>query len=131
MYYKDLRGVIDKFNNIKNTLNDRRIAVEELERSRLISKIIQSTMDSIKYDNILIFKRSMDKIDEKRKIHYNFDNKFEDIRTKLNLDFDRVRPKKLAEQKLMYKYREQIVGLKLNLEKQEDLDLKNKYTKQR
>lgn len=131
MYYKDLRDVVDKFNNIKNTIVDKKIAVEEFERSQLISKIIQSTVDSIKYDNILIFKRSMDKIDEKRKIHHNFDNRFEDIRTKLHLDFDRIRPKKLAEQKLMYKYRDKIVALKLNLEKQEDLDLKNKYTKQR
>jgi hypothetical protein len=130
LYYKDFREIIDKFNLIKNTPVNKKQAVEDLERSRLISKIIKSTYEHVKYDNMLTYKISMNKIEENRKIN-TFENRFNDIRIKLSLDIDKVSPKKWAEQKLMYKYRNEAYTLKLKLEESEYADIKNKYSKTR
>ena len=79
---------------------------------------------------MLTYKISMNKIEENRKIN-TFENRFNDIRIKLSLDIDKVSPKKWAEQKLMYKYRNEAYTLKLKLEESEYADIKNKYSKTR
>lgn len=127
LFYKDYSKVVKKFQDIKNTPDDRRGFVYENKRADMISKILNLTFEDSKYDEMLAYRLTMLNIQESRKIN-SFDHKFKDIRIKLVLDVGKLTPKQWAEQKIMYKYVDEVYEKKLALEKEEYSDIKQSYT---
>lgn len=126
MFYKDYSKLVKKFEDIKKTPDDKKAEVYQDVRADMILNILEMTIESDKYKEMLAYKKTMDNIAEERLIN-SFDRKFDDIRIKLLLDVGKISPKKWAEQEIMYKYRTQVYEQKLAIEKEEYAVLKQSY----
>jgi hypothetical protein len=127
IYFKDFVKIIKKYKDIKKIPVNKELSDNKKIREEILDNIIELTLEEDKLKEINEYLLYLKKIKSDR-INDNFDQKFNNIALKLIVDIDKISPKKWAEQKLRYKYRNKIYEQKLKIEKDEYEILKKSYT---